>query len=92
MAKKSYGRDVDGKVLDTQLKVVKAYLMEKPGVHRVTHRFCEEKWGFTRLSDIIFRMKKQLVGTGYEINDRKLDVMNRWGNITHPKEYWIEKV
>lgn len=92
MAKRSYGRDVDGKALDTQLKVVKAYLMAKPGVNRITHNACEKKWGFTRLSDIIFRMKKQLVGTGYEINDQKLDVMNRWGNITHPKEYWIEKV
>lgn len=94
MSKKNYGIDMNGNVMDTQLKVVKNYLLQNPGVHRVSHKTCEEMWGFTRLSAIIHKMKDQFEADGgkYVINDARLEVVTRWGVTTHPKEYWVEKV
>jgi hypothetical protein len=75
----------------TQVAVVRNYLEEKPS-NRVTQKFATDKWGFTRLSAIIFILKDDLEREGGKqfVNDRRLDVINRFGNKTFCKEYWIE--
>jgi len=89
--KKAYGIDADGKALRTQVAVVRNYLEENPE-HRVSQKFVTDKWGFTRLSAIIFIIKDDLKAEGGKlvVNDRRMSVLNRFGNMTHPKEYWIE--
>lgn len=89
--KKSYGIDSDGKAMRTQVAVVRNYLEENTD-HRVTQKFVTDKWGFTRLSAIIFVLKDDLRREGGKlvVNDRRMDVTNRFGNKTFVKEYWIE--
>ena len=90
-AKKSYGIDAEGAAMRTQVAVVRNYLQQSPD-NRVTQKFVTDKWGFTRLSAIIFILKDDLEREGGKqfVNDRRIEVVNRFGNITHPKEYWIE--
>ena len=54
---KSYGIDADGATMRTQVAVVRNYLQENPN-NRVTQKFATDKWGFTRLSAIIFIRSK----------------------------------
>ena len=91
--KRIYGVDADGKAMRTQVAVVRNYLQENPN-HRVTQKFVSEEWGFTRLSAIIFILKDDLLREGGKqvVNDCRIEVVNRYGNITRPKEYWIETV
>ena len=93
MSKKNYGFDMDGNAMRTQVAVVRNYLEENPN-NRVTQKFVTDKWGFTRLSAIIFILKDDLDREGGKqiVNDRTIKVLNRFGNVTHPKEYWIEAV
>ena len=93
MTKKSYGVDASGKAMRTQVAVIRNYLME--GKHnRVSQKFVADRWGFTRLSAIIYLLKDdpEREGGEYAVFDQRMSVLNRFGNITHPKEYWIEKV
>ena len=92
MSKKSYGVSFDGKTLRTQVSVIRNYLLENPE-HRVSQKFVTDKWGFTRLSAIIFILKEDLEREGgkFVVNDCRMSVLNRFGNMTHPKEYWIEE-
>ena len=77
----------------TQVSVIRNYLLENPN-HTVSQKFVTDMWGFTRLSAIIFTLKDQLEDEGnfFVVRDRRMDVVNRFGNMTHPKEYWIEAV
>lgn len=43
--------------------------------------------GTTRLSAIIFNLKKE----GYKIGWRDVKAKNRYGDTTHFREYWIEE-
>ena len=84
---------MDGKAMRTQVDVIRNYLQANPE-HRVSQKFVADKWGFTRLSAIIFILKDDLEREGGKqfVNDRRMSVLNRFGNMTHPKEYWIEDV
>ena len=89
-AKRSYGIDANGDAMRTQVAVVRDYLERTKNA--VTQKFVTDKWGFTRLSAIIFLLKEDLDEEGNKqvVKDRRLEVINRFGNRTHCKEYWIE--
>lgn len=89
--KNNYGINADGDTMHTQVSVIRNYLLQNPN-HRVSQNFVTDKWGFTRLSAIIFIVKDELEEEGnlFVVKDRRMDVVNRFGNMTHPKEYWIE--
>jgi len=93
MKKNTYGVGIDGQTLRRQVDVVRNYLESDPN-NRVTQKFVTDKWGFTRLSAIIFVIKDDLEreGGNKEVCDCRLTVTNRFGNPTHPKEYWIQDV
>ena len=88
--KREYGIDANGDAMRTQVAVVRNY-MEQTG-SPVTQKFVTDKWGFTRLSAIIFNLKDDLEeeGGSQVVKDRRIEVINRFGNKTHCKEYWIE--
>ena len=88
--KKSYGVDADGNAIRTQVKMVRNY-MEETG-KSVTQKFVTDKWGFTRLSAIIYTLKDDLEREGNKqvVADKFVTGVNRFGNATHYKEYWIE--
>lgn len=90
-AKKSYGIDAEGATMRTQVAVVRNYLQENPQ-NRVTQKFVTDKWGFTRLSAIIYDLKADLEKEGGKqfVNSRKIEVVNRFGNNSRPSEYWLE--
>ena len=93
MSKSSYGVDMDGNAMRTQVAVIRNYLQENPE-HRVSQKFVTDKWGFTRLSAIIYILKEDLRREGNKqvVNDRTITVVNRFGNPSRPKEYWISDV
>ena len=89
--KKNYGIDLNGKTMRTQVAVVRNYLEENPS-HKVSQKFVTDKWGFTRLSAIIYILKDDLEHEGNKqvVADEFKSCTNRFGNKTHYKEYWIE--
>lgn len=89
--KKSYGLSEEGNLMSTQMAVIKDYCI-KTG-KRITQAMVTEKWGFTRLSGIIFKLKEQLEreGNKFVICDEYVSGVNRYGNTCHFKEYWIEE-
>lgn len=91
MKKHIYGINANGDAMRTQVSVIRNYLEECPN-HKVNQKFVTDAWGFTRLSAIIFNLKDDLEKEGgfLVVKDRRMDVPNRFGNMTHPKEYWIE--
>lgn len=91
--KQSYGISDNGNTMKTQVAVIRNYLEQNPE-HRVTQKFVTDRWGFTRLSAIIFDLKDQLRAEGGKqvVKDQRLSVTNRFGNMTHPSEYWIETI
>ena len=58
MSKKIYGVSADGSAIRTQVAMVRHY-MEETG-NRVSQKFVTDKWGFTRLSAIIYILKDDL--------------------------------
>lgn len=91
MAKKSYVVTDEGDALRTQVAVVRKYMEDG---HRVTQMGCTQMWGFTRLSGIIYILKDDLEREGGRqvVRDEYVSGINRFGNKTHYKEYWIENV
>lgn len=89
---KCYGYNAEGLPLRTQEAFMKHYLIST-GEH-VTTRTVADKWGFHRLSALIFKLKNQLLMEGgvYVIKDRYCTGPNRFGIRATWKEYWIEKV
>lgn len=89
--KKSYGVDLNGNSIRTQVGMVRNYLEENPN-NRVSQKFCTDKWGFTRLSAIMFVIKDDLEREGGKqvVADTFVTGLNRFGNTTRYKEYWIE--
>lgn len=90
--KRSYGIDANGDAMRTQVAVVRDYM--ETTKNPVTQKFVTDRWGFSRLSAIIFNLKEDLDNEGgtQVVRDRRLDVINRFGNKTHCKEYWIEDI
>ena len=81
---------MEGNSMRTQVAVVRNYLEKNPG-SVVTQKFVTDKWGFTRLSAIIFNLKDDLESEGGKqvVSDRFVEGVNRFGNTTRYKEYWI---
>ena len=90
--KRSYGFDANGDAMRTQVAVVRDYMASTRT--SITQKFATDKWGLTRLSAIIFDLKEDLDKEGNKqvVKDRRLEVINRFGNKTHCKEYWIEDI
>lgn len=90
MAKRIYGIGMDGSPLRTQASAIRSYMKETG--NKVSQKFVTDKWGFTRLSAIIYIIKDDLAreNKGEYIADRFVSCTNRFGNPTHYKEYWIE--
>jgi len=78
--------------MSTQVAVIKDYCINTG--KRVSQAMVTAKWGFTRLSGIIYILKDQLEREGgvYAVCDERVSGINRYGNKCHYKEYWIEKV
>lgn len=47
-----------------------------------------QKWGITRLSDVIYRIEKM---TGRAPSRRMIPVTNRYGKTVRVAEYWMEE-
>lgn len=90
--KKSYGLDEDGNLMSTQVAVIKDYCMNTG--KRVSQKMVTDKWGFTRLSAIIYNLKDRLEAEGgkWAVRDEMVTGTNRYGNKCRYKEYWLEKV
>lgn len=90
MIKHSMGTDSLGESMDTQRKVI---LEQMRRGRRVSQLSVTNEFGFTRLSSIIFDLKKRLEDEGgeYEIRDETVKGTNRYGNACHFKEYWLER-
>lgn len=88
---RDYGIDAEGATMRTQVAVVRNYLQSNPN-NRVTQKFVTDKWGFTRLSAIIYILKDDLEREGGKlfVNSRRISVPTRFGTISHPTEYWLE--
>lgn len=92
MKKTNYGIDLNGDAMKTQVAVIKNYCLETG--NRVSQMMVTEKWGFTRLSAIIFILKDVLETEGgrYKVCDEMVSCTNRFGNTVRYKEYWLEEV
>ena len=90
--KKNYGVDACGNSMKTQVAVIKNYCLTTG--RKVSQMMVTEKWGFTRLSAIIYDLKDQPKRAGgiYEVRDEIATTTNRFGNVVRYKNYWIEKV
>ena len=90
--KRSYGVDSCGNSMETQVAVIKNYLLTTG--KKVSQMMVTERWGFTRLSAIIYDLKDQLKRAGgiYEVRDEIATTINRFGTTVRYKNYWIEKV
>lgn len=85
------GLDRNGSVMDTQRKVILNYMLDGNVVSQME---VIRKFGFTRLSSIIYDLKEKLEreGNQYFIKDRTVIGTNRYGNDCRFKEYWIEDI
>ena len=90
--KKNYGISETGQAMRTQVAVIKNYCLETG--NRVSQMMVTEKWGFTRLSAIIYILKDVLASEGgkYRVCDEIVSCTNRFGHTVHYKEYWLEEV
>lgn len=91
--KNVYGYSEDGATYKTQKEMVKAYLI-KSGA-RLSHAECAKKFGFLRLSALIFEIKKDLIREGdltHVVRSEVMTGINRYDNSCRWKEYWIETV
>lgn len=79
-----------GAPLHTQRAVIKDYCISTG--NRVSQKWVTDKWGFTRLSAIIFDLKREFEEEGnvYVVKDATVTGVNRFGNETRYKEYWVE--
>lgn len=91
MAKnKIYGFGYDGKPLRTQKEVVRNYFITNTGkINALSHTGCEVKFGFKRLSAIVFDIEKE---DGITVSREEMEVPTRYEGITsRPTFYWVEK-
>ena len=88
--KRGYGTDEDGNLMSTQVAVVRNYCI-KTG-KRVSQKMATAKWGFTRLSAIIYNLKDRLEREGgkWAVRDELVKSVNRYGDTCRFKEYWLE--
>lgn len=71
------------KMAKTQLAEVLSYLQKHKGI---TPYQAFEKFGITRLADIIFKLRK----AGYEIKSESISRKNRYGNTVTFCRYELE--
>ena len=87
---KIYGYASDGTPLRTQKEVVRNYFLTNPGRdNALSHTGCEQKFGFKRLSALVFDIEKE---DRIPISRMKLKVPTRYDGITSdPTFYWVEE-
>lgn len=84
---KSYGFRADGSELKTQWETVLYYLQNTEGA-RITSWQAIKDFGFTRLSDIVLKIKKN---AGIVLARRDVSVVTRYGGKAYITEYWLPK-
>lgn len=82
----NYGYRVDGSELKTQWETILYYLQTTPDA-RITSWKAIKEFGFTRLSDIVYKIEKH---TGIVLKRRDVLVTTRYGGKVYVTEYWFE--
>ena len=82
---KTYGHTADGTELLTQWETVLYFL--KTTRERITSWRAIQEFGFTRLSDIVYKIEKH---TGIYLKRRRVEVTTRYGAKVLISEYWYE--
>lgn len=87
---KIYGYDSNGRPLKTQKEVVRNYFLTHPGPRNaLSHTGCEQKFGFKRLSALVFDIEKE---DGITVSREERVVPTRYEGITsRPTFYWVER-
>lgn len=87
---KIYGYAFDGTPLKTQKEVVRNYFLTHPGQHNaLSHTGCEDKFGFKRLSALVFDIEKE---DRITIRREERKVPTRYEGITsRPTFYWVDR-
>ena len=88
---KIYGySSFDGTPLRTQKEVVRDYFLHNTGrANALSHTGCEVKFGFKRLSALVFDIEKE---DGITISREEIQVPTRYEGITsRPTFYWVER-
>lgn len=84
--KNNYGTNpATGEPFGAQWEVVYQYLREG---HSITSREAAAEFGFTRLSDIIYKIRKW---TGVAPARTLVKVPTRYGGIARVSKYWIPR-
>lgn len=88
---KTYGYDSNGRPLRTQKEVVRNYFLNNTGkANAMSHEDCKTRFGFTRLSAIVFDIQNQ---DGIAVSRERRTVPTRYEGITaEPTYYWVEQV
>lgn len=68
-----------------QWQVILAYVQEG---HRITSGQVWDQFGFSRLSDIVYKIEKH---TGIVLKRKRIEVINRYGRKCNVAQYWYEK-
>lgn len=68
-----------------QWQVILAYVQDG---HRITSGQVWNDFGYSRLSDIVYKIEKR---TGIVLKRRRIDVLNRNGEKCNVAEYWYEE-
>lgn len=75
----------------SQSRIVENYL--KDG-NRINQMECIDKWGFTRLSALMFIIRDRLMenNENYRVKSAWEKGINRFGRLTKWKNYWLEEI
>lgn len=76
--------DTTKKIKTDATKEVLKYMVEHNGISQIE---ASEKFGATRLSAIVFRLKKQ----GHNVDKRWHETVTRYGKRTRYAEYYLVK-
>ena len=89
-SKKIYGFAQDGTPLRSQKEVVRNYFIHNTGKYNaISHTGCEQKFGFKRLSALVFDIEKE---DNIIISREEREVPTRYEGITsRPTFYWVER-
>ena len=86
-AQKVYGYAEDGTPLKTQRDVVRDYLLSTKKA--ISQAEAWERWGFSRLSAIIFDLKDEFRNTCHRIVSEDKSGVNRYGIVCNWTEYKV---
>lgn len=87
---KIYGYSKEGMPLKSQKEVLRDYFIHNPGKENaLSHSLCEKKFGFKRLSAIVWDLENEDCIT---VSRETRVVPTRYADITStPMFYWVEE-